>query len=73
MCIRDRPGRIAHIDLRTGMQAVEMRDMAVMDFRRIHVPVLLPFHQLPGTTNTIGRQFFAQRGKLRGEILLHAQ
>lgn len=49
-------GRFVHVDLPARIKAVEMRDMAVMHLRRLHVPVFEPFLQLAIRADPVGRK-----------------
>ena len=65
--------RAAQRDVAPRIQAVEMRDVAMMDVLRLHVPILQPFLQLPRAPDLIRREPGARDGKLLAQVCVHAE
>src|SRR5205085_10403261 len=63
----------ADADLRARKQSVKMRDVAVMNLRRIHVPIFQPLLQLSGMSYLIWCETCAHAFKLVAQIKIHAQ
>ena len=65
-------GRVVR-DLLAGIEAVEVRDVPVVDLRRLHVPVLEPLLELAGLADPVGRQLGAGGAALLAELLVRCR
>ena len=66
-------GVAAQSNLVARKKRVEMRDVAVMNLRRLHVPILQPFLKLAGVADLQRGQARAGRGHSRAESRVPAQ
>jgi len=65
--------RAAQRDVVSGEKSVEMRDAAMMNVARLHVPVFEPFLKLAGLADLVRRKPGARGGELRAEFLVPAE
>ena len=65
-------GSVADVDLLAGERGVQVRHVPVVRVRRVGVPVLEPFLQLPGRADPIRRQPAAGPVEASGERLVAA-
>jgi hypothetical protein len=61
------------VNLVARKQGVQMRDVPMMNFRRLQVPVLQPFLKLSRLADLQGREARARGGDLRAEFRIHAE
>src|SRR5581483_2325665 len=65
--------RPVHVDLPAWVEPVEMRDVTMVDLRRLHVPILEPLLKLPGLADAARRQPGARVTHRRSKLVLDAE